>query len=369
MKLIQWLKWLKVLLVKETLAILSDKRTRFILIVPLFAQCILFGYAATFNLRHVPFAIIDNSGGKYAVELVSQMSASHTFEKYKVLPNANQMAEVVGPRKALAVVNIQSNFDSLIQQGAPAEVQIIVDGTNSTTASMAAADLSEIIQNFNERSLGKKNPVTFDVRAWFNPNLETRWNIVTALIGTLSFIQVMILSSLSVAREKENGTFDQLLVTPYRPVEILIAKAVPPILIGVFQTFLVLLIAILWFNIPFRGSFALLYFGVAIFTAATVGIGLTISSIAHTMQQAMFYAFVLLVPMVILSGLVTPVDNMPWILQMSTYVDPLRFALNFVHRVYLEDAPLSLLWSDLIPMTVTAAITLPLAGYFFRKTL
>lgn len=369
MSFVQWLSWLKVLLVKETLAILSDKRVRFILIVPLFAQCLLFGYAATFNLNHVPFAIIDNSGGKFSNELVSQMAASNTFEKYKVLPNASKMAEVVGPRKALAVVNIQSNFDSLIQQEEPAPVQIIVDGTNSTTASMAAADLSQIIQNFNVRSLGKTSPIVFDLRAWFNPNLETRWNLVTALIATLSFIQVMILSSLSVAKEKENGTFDQLLVTPYRPFEILIAKAIPPILIGVFQTFLVLLVSIFWFEIPFRGSFALLYLGVTIFTAANVGIGLTISSIAHTMQQAMFFTFVILVPMVILSGLVTPVDNMPEILQIVTYADPLRFALNFVHRVYLENAPLSLLWSDLIPMTLTAAITMPLAGFFFRKSL
>ena len=219
-------------------------------------------------------------------------------------------------------------------------MQIITDGRNSTTAGLAAAELSTIIQEFNHRYVGVPEGIDIETRAWYNPNLQTQWNIVTALIGTLSFIQVLMLSALSVAREREHGTFDQLLVSPYRPFEILLAKATPPIVIGIAQTFIVVLFAVFWFDIPMRGMLLPLYFGIFIFTLSTVGTGLAISSISQTMQQAMIFSFVLIVPMVILSGLVTPVYNMPEILQILTYVDPLRFALEYVHGVYLENLSL-----------------------------
>lgn len=178
-----------------------------------------------------------------------------------------------------------------------------------------------------------------------------------------------MLSALSVAREREHGTFDQLLVSPYRPFEILLAKATPPIVIGIAQTFIVVLFAVFWFDIPMRGMLLPLYFGIFIFTLSTVGTGLAISSISQTMQQAMIFSFVLIVPMVILSGLVTPVYNMPEILQILTYVDPLRFALEYVHGVYLENLSISELWGQIIPMLVTAVVTLPFAAFFFRRSL
>ena len=179
----------------------------------------------------------------------------------------------------------------------------------------------------------------------------------------------LMLSALSVAREREYGTFDQLLVSPYRPFEILLAKATPPIFIGIAQTFIVVLFAVFWFDIPMRGSLLPLYFGIFIFTLSTVGTGLAISSISQTMQQAMIFSFVLIVPMVILSGLVTPVYNMPEILQVLTYADPLRFALEYVHGVYLENLSISELWGQLLPMLITAVITLPFAAFFFRRSL
>lgn len=228
--------------------------------MPLIIQIFLFGYTATFDLNHAPIAVLNESHGKYSQQLVAQVGASPTFYIRRYLQNASQMKDELNPRDSLAIVHIQSDFDSKLAQGKEGPVQIITDGRNSTTAGLAAAELSMIIQDFNHRYVGVPEGINVEMRAWYNPNLQTQWNIVTALIGTLSFIQVLMLSALSVAREREYGTFDQLLVSPYRPFEILLAKATPPIFIGIAQTFIVVLFAVFWFDIPMRGSLLPLYF-------------------------------------------------------------------------------------------------------------
>ena len=166
-------------------------------------------------------------------------------------------------------------------------------------------------------------PIQIETRAWFNPNLETRWNMVPAMIGTLTMLQTLLLTALSVARERENGTFDQLLVTPIRPVELLAGKALPSLLIGMVQATTILLVGQLWFHIPFAGSFPTLYFGFTLFLLAAVGIGLLISSVVATMQQALLFTFVLVLPFTLLSGLTTPVSSMPKALQYVTLINPL----------------------------------------------
>ena len=172
-----------------------------------------------------------------------------------------------------------------------------------------------------------------------------------------------------MAREREQGTFDQLLVTPMRPIEILIGKALPSIAVGLIQASLIFAVALWWFQIPFSGSALLLYAGLATFATACVGIGLSISALSLNMQQAMVYAFVLIMPLMLLSGLVTPVSNMPWSLQMLTYADPLRFAIELVRRVYLEGAGWSDVYTDFWPMVAVALVTLPVAAWLFRNRL
>jgi ABC-2 type transport system permease protein len=206
-------------------------------------------------------------------------------------------------------------------------------------------------------------------RAWFNPNLETRWNLLPGMIAALSMLQTLLLTALSVAREREQGTFDQLLVTPMSPLEIMIGKALPPVLVGLVQSSLILLVALFWFGIPMAGSLVTLYTGLLFFTVASVGIGLSISAVSANMQQAMLYAFVLLMPLMLLSGLTTPVRNMPHALQVATLANPLRFAIDLVQRVYLEGVGLGTVWHNLIPLAVIAAITLPLAAWLFRNRL
>ena len=235
---------------------------------------------------------------------------------------------------------------------------------------MAAGHLNALIAQFNTTlpSVGKP-PSNVETRAWFNPNLESRWNIVPALIGTLSMIQTLLLAALSVAREREQGTFDQLLVTPLRPMEILIGKALPALAIGLIQASLIFGVALFWFQIPFQGSVLLLYTGLAVFTLASVGIGLSISALSLNMHQAMVYAFVLIMPLILLSGMVTPIGNMPEALQIITYADPLRFAIDLIRRVYLEGAGWRDVAMNFVPMLAVASVTLPLAAWLFRNRL
>ncbi len=224
---------------------------------------------------------------------------------------------------------------------------MIADGRNSNTAATAIGYVSTIVESFNSnwrKEHGQSHPpIRLTTRAWYNPNLDTRWHMIPALIGTLSLLQTVLLTGLSVAREREQGTFDQLLVTPFRPSEIMIGKALPSMLVGIVQATLVLLVAQLWFRIPFAGSFVTLYLGISLFVLAAIGMGLLLSSLATTMQQAMLFSFLLIMPFTILSGLATPISSMPDSLQYLTYINPLRYAINIAHRVYLEGAGLRLL--------------------------
>jgi len=250
---------------------------------------------------------------------------------------------------------------------------VIADGRNSNTAGAALGYVGAAVESFNadwrsDHGL-PPSPVQVQPRAWYNANLETRWNLIPALVGTINMMSTMMLAALSVAREREEGTFDQLLVTPFTPVEIMIGKAVPAMLIGVIQATNALLVAQLWFKIPFAGSYVTLYVGLILFLLAAVGIGLFVSSISATMQQAMIYAFVAMMPFALLSGLTTPISSMPPLVQDFTLLNPLRYAIDLVHRVYLEGAGLMRLVPDLWPMAIIAAITLSAAAWMFRNRL
>jgi len=355
---------------KEFLAILKDPASRVILIVPPILQSLLFGYAATFDLTHVPYAVLDQSRGAASTELLARLDGTGVFERVASLRSPNEIAGVIDAGDALLVLHFSDDFERVLAAGGTAPLQLILDGRNSTTAGTAAAQIRDIVAAYNANRPGAAPPpVTVQMRAWYNPNLETRWSIMPGLIATLSMIQTMTLAALSVAREREQGTFDQLLVTPYRPITIMFGKALPSIFIGLLQSSLILAVALFWFRIPMMGSPLVLYAGLLMFTIAIVGIGLSISAVSANMQQAMLYTFVLLMPLVLLSGLATPVRNMPQGFQIATYANPLRFAVELVRSVYLEGAGLAGIWHDLVPFACISAITLPLAAWLFRHRL
>lgn len=355
---------------KELLAILKDKRTRVILIVPAILQSVIFGYAATYDLSDVPYAVLNQSPSHVTSELLGRLDGTGVFNRVATLQSTSQVAPVIDSGKALMVLVFPPTFTADLNTSRSASVQVIVDGRNSTTASSALGYVSAVVAAYNaQQPAGASGAARVQTRAWFNPNLETRWNLVPGLIASLSMLQTLLLTALSVAREREEGTFDQLLVTPMNPVEIMVGKAVPSILVGLVQASLIFCVARFWFQIPFAGSLLTLFAGLFMFMTASVGIGLSISAMSSNMQQAMLYTFVLVMPMMLLSGLTTPVANMPQVFQVVTWANPLRFAIDLVQRVYLEGVPLATVSVDLLPLVVIALVTLPLASWLFRNKL
>ena len=367
--LMRWFLYLWVLIRKEFLAILADPANRVTLIAPVFIQAVLFGYAASYDVNHVDYAVLDQSRSQSSQQVLAHFDGSGIFKKTADLQNNQQIQQVINDRTALAVITIPADFEDKLNNQDSSPFQVILDGRNSSTASMAGSYISSVVGQVNQERLGTNSEITVQARTWYNPNVESRWGIMPSLIATLSMMQTLLLSALSVAREREQGTFDQLLVTPYTPTQIMIGKAIPPIIIGVIQSSIILAIILFWFQIPMNGSLILLYFGLFAFNIAVVGVGLSISAIALNMQQAMLYTFFLIMPLTLLSGLLTPVQNMPKVLNWLTYANPLRFGIDLVQRVYLEGASFAQVKWDFVPMLILAIITLPLAAWLFRNRL
>ncbi len=358
---------------KELLTVLKDKRARLSLFLPVLIQTLVFGYAASYDLSRVPYVVFTQDRGAAAQALLARFVAAPVFEQVASVQRERDLRAAIDDRRALLAIRIPSDFSRRLAAGRTADVQLIADGRNSNTAGTALGDAQAVVNAFNARWRDLHGlpgpPVRLRERAWYNPNLVTRWHMVPSLIGTLTLLQTLLLTAMSVAREREQGTFDQLLVTPLRPVEIMAGKALPAMLIGLAQATGVFLVAQLWFRIPFQGSFWALYAGLLFFVLAAVGIGLVVSAFSYTMQQAMLFAFVLIMPFSLLSGLTTPIANMPAVLRYFTLVNPLRYAIDIAERVYLEGAGLALLWPDIWPLAVTAALTLSAASWMFRHRL
>lgn len=358
------------LLHKELLALLKDPKSRFVLIIPPLVQLLVFGYAASFDLKDIPWALYDEDRGVAARDLVAAFDGAPVFRRVATLHGEGEIAPLVDSRKVLVVVHIGSRFSADLLTGKPAPVQVIIDGRNSNVALIAMNYVRSIVERYNREWLarhgGAAPPARLESRAWFNPNLESRWFFIPGIIGMLSLVTTMLVTALTVAREREQGTFDQLLVTPLRPAEILLGKALPGFLIGLVQGTLILLIATLWFRVPLLGSLAALYTGLALFLMSGVGVGLLISSLAVTQQQGLLGAFLFMVPAVILSGFATPIANMPEAVQTITLIDPLRYFLVILRKVFLEGAGFDILIPQLWPMALIGIGALAFAGWMFR---
>jgi ABC-2 type transport system permease protein len=356
---------------KELQAILKDPRSRYSFLIPPILQCLIFGYAATYDLNDVPYAVLDQDHSAASRELVSRLDGTQVFHRVAYLSRASDVATVIDDKSALLVIQFGQDFGRNLLSGKPANIELVADGRNSNTAGVAMGYIGAVVDGFNADWRSDHGlpgpPVQVTMRAWYNPWLETRWTMIPSLIGTITLIQTMMFAAMSVAREREQGTFDQLLVTPLRPYEIMIGKALPAMTVGLVQATSILLVAQLWFQIPFQGSLLTLYPGLILFLLAAVGIGLFVSSIARTMQQAMLYAFVMIMPFALLSGLTTPISNMPAVFQYITLLNPLRYAIAITQRVYLEGVGMERLIPYLWPMALIATFTLAAATWMFRN--
>ncbi|MDX1434003.1 MAG: ABC transporter permease [Gammaproteobacteria bacterium] len=367
--------WRRVLALakKELLTLLKEPKSRFIIIGPPIVQLLVFGYAATFDLNHVPFAVYNEDRGWAGREMVARFRGSPTFDEVAVIANPAEIAPLIERKDALLVLRLGQHFTRDLLLGNTAELQIIVDGRNSNTAMIALNYARSIVERFNEEWAQRRGrpapPARLDIRAWFNPNLESRWFIVPAIVGLLTLVVTLLVTALSVAREREQGTFDQLLVTPSRPIDILLGKALPGFAIGIVEASIIITVVVFWFEVPLRGSLIALYAGVILFLLSAIGVGLMVSSFAVTQQQGLLGAFLFLVPAVILSGFSTPIANMPEWIQQITLLNPARYFMIVLRGVFLESMPAGLLLDQLWPMAIIALFTLSLAGWFFRRRL
>lgn len=358
------------LIVKELIAILGDKRSRVVVMVPPVLQVLVFGYAATYDISRVPYAILNEDGSHASRELVARFDGAPEFERVATLWAAPQIDELVATNQVMLVVHISESFSDDLSSGRDPRVQVIVDGRNSNTALIAANDARAIIARFAQEALGRlgrpgPDAVIVD-RVWHNPNLLSRWFIVPGIVGLLTMVVTTMVTSLSIARERELGTFDQLLVTPMKPWEILAGKAIPPFLIGMVEAGFIVVVAVYWFGVPLRGSVVVLFTGIACFLLSAIGVGLSISAFARTMQQGLLGAFMFLVPAVILSGFATPIANMPPMIQSLTLLNPLRYYMVVLRGVFIEGASIGSLTTEMGVMLMIGIVMMSMAAYLFR---
>jgi ABC-2 type transport system permease protein len=355
---------------KEFLALFKDKRSRITIIGPPIFQLFVFGYAASFDLDHVPFAIYSEDPGEASRVLAARFIGAPVFELQGYIDHEGAIAPLIDNKEVLAVLHIGPSFSADLARGRPAPVQLLIDGRNSNTALILLNYARNIVIQFNQDWLHQQGrsptPAVVTARAWFNPNLASRWFFVPGIIALLSLVVSVLITALSVAREREAGTFDQLLVTPLRPVEILLGKAVPGLVIGLIEGTVIIVLAVYWFDIPFNGSLLALYIGFALLLLSSIGVGLMISSLSATQQQGLLGGFLFLVPAVILSGFATPIANMPEAVQYLTYLNPMRYFLIVIRGVFLEGNDYSLLISQYWPMALIGMVSLALAGWLFR---
>lgn len=361
------------LVAKEFTMVLLDPKSRIVVIGPPIIQFFVFGYAATFDVTDVRYAVLDESRTPQSRALLARFEGSPDFVLVRTLSSDRELRNVIDSQQARLVLRLAPDFAERLGSGRPPALQAILDGRNSNVASVALGYVRSIVEEHGARLAvaspadpAEPAPVLIE-RSWFNENMESRWYVVSALGGVISMVVVMVLSSLSVARERESGTFDQLLVAPFRPWEILIGKAMPSLLFGFADAMLLSLAAILWFEVPFRGSPLALCAALVAFTLAVVGVGLFVSSLSTTMQQALLGSFVFIMPSVILGGFTTPIENMPSWLQYATFANPLRYVVRALRQVFLVGADTAAIRHELWPMLIIACLTLTAAAWMFRR--
>lgn len=360
---------IRALIVKELLAILRDKKARLVLVVPPLIQLFVFSFAATLEVDNQTLAILNQDRGRPAATLSARFAAAGTFTEILYLQRPEQIAPVIDRQQAIAVLWIPPDFSTELAAGHPAPVRFLVDGRKTNAAQIVQGYAQRIVNAFRAEHAppGHAPLVELAVRHWFNPNLTYRWFTVPGLVCILTTLIGMLVTALSVAREREMGTFDQLLVSPLTPLEILAGKALPALLIALVEGSVMILAATLLLRVPLVGALPLLYASMAVFLLAIIGVGLFVSSLCMTQQQAILGTFVFIVPAVILSGFATPIENMPDWLQTLTYANPLRYFMVVVRGVFLKDLPAAEVWTQTWPLALIAAVSLSLATWLFRK--
>ncbi|HMD76139.1 MAG TPA: ABC transporter permease [Terracidiphilus sp.] len=372
---------LKQMLIKEFIQVFRDKRTRFLLFGPPIIQMMIFGYAATYEIRHVPTVVLDLDHSQESRELISLFTSSPYFDVQRQLTASRQIGDLIEQGKTTVGLEIDAGFAQKLRQGQTAPLQVIVDATNSNTALIASGYIAQIAlgfaRNYQQDRINRIAPqlveaipsVELEPRPWYNPGLSSRWFFVPGVIGSLTLVLVITVTAFGVVREREIGTLEQIMVTPIRPAEFILGKTLPAFLIGMFDVALIAAVGTFWFQIPFRGHISVLLTGSILFILCMLGVGLLISTVSSTQQQAMVTAFFFIMPAVAFSGFGFPISTMPQWMQYFTYAVPLRYFLVVLRGAYLKGVGFEVLWPQMAAMAGLGFSLLTIAILRFHKAL
>jgi len=367
------------IIIKEFIQVLRDKKLRFFLIVPPLVQLLTYGYVVNFDIKHVALAVFDESRTMESRQLIDRFSSNDWFNVKYFVNSQKELLDLINRGDITMALWFQWDFATRMRQGKSGRLQVIVDATDSNAALIVSRYAGTVIADFNQLQLNQRlarqglalaaqsgTPLDMEPRAWFNPNLISRYSMVPGVIAMVVLLVSLMLTALSVVREKEIGTMEQILVTPIRPIELMLGKTIPFVIISLIEVAMVTALGILWFEVPFRGSFLVLLLGTMAFLFNSVGLGLLISTVSSTQQQAMMAGNLFLTPAILLSGLIFPIANMPVFFQYLTYLNPLMYFVIVTQGIFLKGAGLTLLWPQITAMTVLGMGMLGLAVARFK---
>lgn len=355
---------------KELLVLFGDRISRMMLVIPPIMQIFTFGYAATLEVKNIHLGVLNRDSGFYSQEIVNRIAGSPSFTRVVRLDSEAALTRAVNSQKVLLALVFNQDFSRQIERGDSAVMQAIMDGRRSNSAQLAASYVSQIINSYLPelpRKSGSGSSLDIKTRFWFNPNLEFQWFFIPNLIGIISLMMGLIVTGLSVAREREMGTFSQLLVSPATPSEIALGKLTPGFIVGMIEGLIFWFIARLIFNVPFVGAFWLFCLNLFVFTLAASAMGLMISSLCQTQQQAFLGAFTVGVPCILISGAVTPLINMPQILQNFSQLNPLRHFTVINQGLFLKDITLSAAAINLGKILLISCCFMAVAIWMFKR--
>jgi ABC-2 type transport system permease protein len=368
------------LLVKELIQVLRDKRLRVTLIVPPLLQLIIFGYAANLDVKHIHTAVRDLDQSADSRDLIGRFSSSKYFDIVFFPQTPKEIERLIRHGDIALSMEIPNDFSRKLKKGDTASVQILIDGSESNTAMIALGYINRILSDYSTMVLVKRlnragmvgfeeAGVEVEHRTWFNPNFESRLFFIPGVIANIAFLIPIILTAMAVVREREIGTLEQIMVTPLRPWELVVGKTLPFALFGLMDVVMIAFIGMFWFEVPLRGNPFILLFGTVLFLMGSVGIGLFISTISSTQQQAQISTFFFSMPAFILSGFVFPLENLPTWIRYLTYANPLRYFLVIIRGVFLKGNGLDILWPQMLALAVLGGLMILMSSLRFQKRL
>jgi ABC-2 type transport system permease protein len=364
----------KNLVIKEFLQAMRVKRTVFFLFVTPMIQLFIFGYVATFDVNNVSTAFYDLDKSSESRELARRLESSGYFTIKYAPHSSEEVRELVDRGHALCAIQINSGFGKDLKKGIPTEIQVIVDGTDSNTALIAMGYVNTVVAGYAREMMvhpakARLSAIDFRTRVWYNPDLRSKNYNVPGVIASIIMLTCLILTSMSIVREREAGTMEQLMVTPIKPMELMLGKTIPAAAIGYFDMSLVTVFGVFWFNVPIKGAVLLLVLCTGVYLLSVLGIGLFISTISKTQQQALMATFLFFQPAILLSGFATPIETMPLVFQYITYLNPLRYFLIIVRGIFLKGVGIGILWPQILALFVLGTAVLVASSLRFKKRL